>query len=74
MSNVIELARYRGRSQRDQQSPVGIRDEIIISLRRDTTHRWELSGAYATSPALAIQALTEVAADIATTALRHRGL
>lgn len=62
MSNVIELARYRARLR-----PPGAADAagaITIEWQANGTHAYSISGAYASSRQLAVQALVEVSAQL----------
>ena len=61
-ADIVDLSRYRERLRPPE-------DSIHVDLRADSSHRWHLRGAYAASPMLALQALAEVAADIATQSL-----
>ncbi|NSX05056.1 hypothetical protein [Cupriavidus gilardii] len=64
MSNVIELARYRGSAQREQHQPKPPDGTITIQWQPDGTHAYSISGAYAISRQLAVQALVEVSAEL----------
>lgn len=61
-ADILDLSRYRERLRPPE-------DSIRVDLHPDSSHRWHLRGAYADSPLLALQALAEIAADIATLAL-----
>ena len=61
-ADILDLSRYRERLRPPE-------DSIRVDLHPDSSHRWRLRGAYAASPMLALQALAEVAADIATQSL-----
>ncbi|GAA0809185.1 hypothetical protein [Cupriavidus gilardii] len=69
MSNIIELARFRGTTSRQPAAsePVGT---ITIKWQSDGTHAYTISGQYARSFSLTMQALNQVAARVATDVVR----
>ncbi|MCA7083426.1 hypothetical protein K7G19_07410 [Cupriavidus sp. DB3] len=70
MSNVIELARYRGSVERGQHQPKPPDGTILIQWQPDGTHSYSISGRYAQSFALTMQALNQVASRVATEVVR----
>lgn len=65
MSNIIELARFRGKSgAQDREADQKRSSKIVIELRADSTHSFSMTGEYATSSVLAVQALVEVSAEL----------
>lgn len=73
MPNVIDLARYRGKkgAQRQPEPPDGI---IMIRWEADGSHSYSISGQYARSFSLTMQALNQVAARVATDVVRSEPL
>lgn len=64
MSNIIELARYRGSAQRDQQQPKPPDGTILIQWQPDGTHAYTLTGQYARSVSLTTRALAQLIEEI----------
>lgn len=63
MSNIIELARFRGKSGA-QQGPEPPDSTIIIKSLPDGTHSYNLTGHYARSIALTTRTLAQLIEEI----------
>lgn len=62
MGRVIHLAQYRRRRARTERraSEQPVQDRITIDLQHDGTHDVTITGAYARSPGLALEAIADV--------------
>lgn len=73
MSNIIELARFRGKVESAHRPPEPPDGTITIKWQADGTHSYSITGQYARSFSLTMQALTQVAARVATEVVRSEG-
>lgn len=69
MGRVIHLAQYRKRRARTelQASEQPVQDRITIELQEDGTHDVTITGAYAATGGLALEAITDVLAYLVRT-------